>query len=126
MISESGRSNRAARVSSSFSACPKCRALKRPVFGSTRASASSLGTASERWISTSGATANGTIHGLESQKVAMPTPSAASTRSVDRLWKLKRPDSRGEIPRANASIGASSEWLIPTSRKHAARPPSAN
>ena len=68
MISESGRSNRAARVSSSFSACPKCRALKRPVFGSTRASASSLGTASERWISTSGATANGTIHGLESQK----------------------------------------------------------
>src|ERR671914_576050 len=50
MISDTGRPNRAARVSSSFSASPKWRALKRPVFGSTRASASSFGTTSDRWM----------------------------------------------------------------------------
>jgi hypothetical protein len=126
MISESGRSKRAARVSSSASAWPKCRALNRPVFGSTRASASSLGTDSERWMRTSGAIANGTSHGFSSQNVAIPTPSDASTRSVERLCIENRPDSRIECPRASASIGASSEWLIPTSSTHAVNPASAN
>ncbi len=126
MISDIGRSNRAARVSSSFSAWLKWRALKRPVFGSTRASASSFGTESERWIRISGAIANGTSHGLIPQNVAIPTPSDARTRSVERLWIEKRPDSRIECPRASASIGASSMWLIPTSRTHAVRPAIAN
>jgi hypothetical protein len=48
MISDSGRSNRLARVSSSPSAAAKWRALKRPVFGSTRASSWRSSTASER------------------------------------------------------------------------------
>ena len=56
MISDSGRSKRSARTSSSVSAAAKWRALKRPVFGSTRASACSCGTESERWIRSSGAT----------------------------------------------------------------------
>ena len=55
MISDSGRSKRPARPSSSPGPAAKWRALKRPVFGSTRASAWSCGTVSERWIRTSGA-----------------------------------------------------------------------
>ena len=45
--------------SSSRSVAAKWRALKSPVFGSTRASAWSAGTASERWTRSSGASANG-------------------------------------------------------------------
>ena len=48
MIRDIGRSNRCARPSSSVSAAEKWRALKRPVFGSTRASACSCGTESAR------------------------------------------------------------------------------
>ena len=48
MISDSGRSKRPARAISSDRALAKWRALKRPVFGSTRASASSCGTDSAR------------------------------------------------------------------------------
>ena len=68
MISASGRSNRCERTISSFSAAPKCRALNRPVFGSTRASASSCGTESDRWMRSTGATANGINHGSAYQK----------------------------------------------------------
>ncbi len=48
MISDKGLSNRCARTISSFRASPKWRALKSPVFASTRASASSWGTERER------------------------------------------------------------------------------
>ena len=68
MISDIGRSKRRARPISSDSAAAKCRALKSPVFGSTRASACSAGTLRERWIRNSGVSANGTSHGFVSQK----------------------------------------------------------
>ena len=114
MISASGLSKRWARTISSFSASPKWRALKRPVLGSTRASASSCGTASERWIRRTGATANGISHGFACQKVATTTPSAARTSSVDRPWNEKSPDSRIECPWPSRSIGASIAWFRPT------------
>ena len=100
MISDSGRWKRSARPSSSWRASAKCRALKRPVFGSTRASACSAGTVSERCTSRIGAMANGISHGFSSQKYAKATPSAASTSSVERFSKLKSPVSRIEWPYA--------------------------
>jgi hypothetical protein len=125
MISDRGRSNRSARRSSSFSAAAKWRALKRPVFGSTRASSCSCGTESERWISRSGATANGISHGFVAQKAAIATPSIASTRSVERLGNENSPDSRSEWPRARWSIGAISRWFTATIAAAADRPASA-
>ena len=125
ITSDSGRSKRSARSSSSFSASAKCLALKRPVFGSTRASSCSCGTLSERWISSSGATENGISQGFEPQNAAIETPSMASTRSVERLGNEKRPDSRSECPRARWSIGAISKWLTATIEAAAARPASA-
>jgi hypothetical protein len=80
--------------------------LKSPVFASTLASSWSCGTESERWIRSNGATANRISHGLASQKAAIATPSIASTRSVERLWNEKSPDSWIECPRARCSIGA--------------------
>src|SRR5689334_21819530 len=78
ITSDSGRSKRAVRVSSSSSALAKWRALKRPVFGSTRASSWSGGTESERWIRKSGATAKRISHGFERQKAAgIPDREAA-------------------------------------------------
>ena len=91
MISDSGRSKRWARASSSASAAAKWRALKRPVLPSTRASICSAGTESERWIRINGATTIGISHGFECQNVATPTPSAARTSSDDRLSSEKRP-----------------------------------
>ena len=70
--------------------------MKRPVLGSTRASSCSCGTLSERWISNSGATAMGKSHGFRTQKTPTPTPSAARTRSVERLSNEKMPSSRKE------------------------------
>ena len=64
MMRDIGRPKRSARAISSVSVAAKCRALKRPVFGSTRASACNCGTASDRWTSTSGATANGIEPGV--------------------------------------------------------------
>ena len=89
MISDIGRWNRCERPSSSVSAAAKWRALKSPVFGSTRASAWSCGTDRARWISKSGVIANGTSHGLPVQKAARTTPSAANTSSVERVWYEK-------------------------------------
>ena len=93
-----GRSKRCERTISSLSAAPKWRALKSPVFGSTRASASSCGTESERWMRSTGATANGISHGSAYQKVATTTPRPASASSVDSPWNENRPDSRIVCP----------------------------
>ena len=73
-------------------------------------------------MSRSGATENGISHGLRTQKAAIATPSIASTRSVERLGKEKRPDSRREWPRARCSIGAIRKWFTPTIAAAAARP----
>ena len=94
MISDIGRSKRSARPISSDSAAAKWRALKSPVFGSTRASACSCGTASERCTRMSGAIANGMSHGLIAQKAYVATPSAASTRSVVKCSTSNSPVAR--------------------------------
>ena len=125
MISASGRSNRCERMISSFSAAPKWRALNRPVFGSTRASASSCGTESDRWMRSTGATANGINHGSAYQKVATTTPRPASASSVDNPWNENRPDSRIECPCPSSSIGASIAWFRPTRTIEHARPATA-
>ncbi len=84
----------------------KCLALKSPVLASTRASSSSIGTLSERCTIRSGASAKGTSQGFCSQMNATPTPSAASTSSVESPWELKMPVSRSEQRRISAIIGA--------------------
>jgi hypothetical protein len=114
MISESGRSKRVARPSSSLSADAKCRALKRPVFGSTRASSSSAGTASERWMSSIGAMPIGISHGFVSQKLTSAKPRRPTTISFERLWNESSPVSRRRIPRASRSISATIEWFSAT------------
>ena len=82
MITDMGRSKRSARTISSRRTTAKCRALKSPVFGSTRASSWRAGTLSERWIRKRGATANGISQGLIHQNSATATPRHASTTSV--------------------------------------------
>ena len=94
MISESGRSNRAERASSSSSCTAKWRALKRPVFGSTRASACRAGTLSERCTTRSGPSASGISQGFVVQNAATTTPIAVRTRSVVIQTVVKSPDSR--------------------------------
>ena len=125
MINDSGRLKRCARTISSLSASPKWRALNSPVFGSTRASAWSRGTESERWMRSTGATANGINHGFAYQNVANTTPSAASTSSVESPWNEKRPDARIECPWPSRSIGASIAWFRPTSTSEQAAPATA-
>ncbi len=115
MISDIGRSKRVARESSSASTVAKWRALKSPVFASTRASACSCGTASERWISSTGAIANGISQGLNFQKAATPSPRAARTKSVERLSNEKIPVLRSVWPRPRlSSMGASRPWFSAT------------
>ena len=114
MISDIGRSKRTARPSSSASAEAKWRALKSPVFGSTRASSSSAGTASERWISSIGAIPIGINHGFVRQKLTSANPSRPTTISLERLWNDKRPVSRSRIPRARRSMTATIVWLSTT------------
>ena len=77
MITDIGRPNRSARASSSRSSAAKCRALKSPVFESTRASSSSAGTFSDRWMRMSGATAAMISQRFASQSVARATPRKA-------------------------------------------------
>ena len=74
MISASGVSERRARSSSSLSALAKWRALKSPVFTSSRASCCSAGTLSERCTRMRGATAIGRRSGFQSQSPANATP----------------------------------------------------
>src|SRR5919202_40453 len=63
--------------------------------------------------------------GFASQNAAVATPSMASTRSVERLWNEKSPESRKEVPRASLSIGAIRPWLTATIASAAAAPPAA-
>ena len=97
-------------LSSSFSATAKWRALKRPVFGSTRASSWSCGTA-ERAVDQQ------QRRNREGDQPRVPAPegrhsrrrASRATRSVERLGNEKSPDSRIEWPRARCSIGAISD-----------------
>ena len=97
--------------------------MKSPVFGSTRASAWSCGTERARWISSSGAIANGTSQALPVQKAASTTPSAAKTNSVERVWYEK--SWRIGWPLTHRIMGASSKELSATSATEAAVPASA-
>ncbi len=125
MISDIGRWNRCARPSSSCMTTVKCLALKRPVFGSTRASAWSCGIARLRWMRRSGATAKGISHGFRCQKAATASPRVARMKSVERLSNEKTPASRSEWPRASVTIGARITWFAATAIVQAASPASA-
>ncbi len=125
MSTASGRAKRCARPNSPSSAVLKWRALKRPVFGSMRASSSSLGTASDRWTTRSGASANGTSQGSPVQSPATATPSAASTTSVVSPCVEKIPVSRSEQRRMNATIGAEMPACTATSSVMATSPAAA-
>ena len=97
--------------------------MKRPVFGSTRASACSCGTESARWISSSGAIANGTSQGLPVQNAARMTPRAAKTNSVESVWYEK--SCRIGWPWTRRIMGAISAELSTTRTTAAAVPASA-
>ena len=125
MSTASGRTKRCARPNSPSSAVLKWRALKRPVFGSTRASSSSFGTESERCTTRRGASANGTSHGLPVHSPATATPSAASTSSVVSPCVEKIPVSKSEQRRMNATIGAEMPACTATSSAMATSPAAA-
>ena len=59
---------------------------------------------------------------VECQRVASPTPSAASTTSVDRLSNVNRRDSRADAPRAKPQHRREQCVVQPTRTRHAAAP----
>ena len=73
--------------------------VEEPVFGSFRASAWSAGTRSERWIRSSGASANGVSARVDSPQRRERRRRAWRARDRSRgSPTVKRPDSRNDMP----------------------------
>src|SRR4051794_26972431 len=109
-----GFPSRRERANSARAGWSMPRVLSSPVLWSVSACSRSVGSASARWISTSGsATTTASAHEWRSTK-PRPTPTAATTPSWIRASSVKRPLAETSWPRASRSIRASNAWLTST------------